>query len=153
MRLPTWLSAGLLALCLLSCAEQEQEIQKPDLDYTKPTAADFTSAKKTKQPPKVVFTEIARDAGIAFRHETGAAGNKWMPETMGSGVALFDYDESGRARAGMGIDIAYLDNDGVPAIAIGNFSREGLSLYPYSQLWSGQTRAGGPPAYPLARRH
>ncbi|MBI4585778.1 MAG: CRTAC1 family protein [Planctomycetes bacterium] len=39
------------------------------------------------------------------------------------------YDESGRARAGMGIDIASYANDGVPGVAIGNFSKEPMSLY------------------------
>ncbi|NIR50696.1 CRTAC1 family protein [candidate division KSB1 bacterium] len=39
------------------------------------------------------------------------------------------YDEYGRARAGMGIDVADLWNDGNLTIGIGNFSREPLSLY------------------------
>jgi hypothetical protein len=39
------------------------------------------------------------------------------------------YDEHGRARAGMGIDIADYANDGVAGIAIGNFSGEPISLY------------------------
>jgi hypothetical protein len=39
------------------------------------------------------------------------------------------YDEMGRARAGMGIDIADHANDGIPAVAIGNFSREPMSFY------------------------
>ncbi|MFQ5709923.1 MAG: CRTAC1 family protein [bacterium] len=39
------------------------------------------------------------------------------------------YDEFGRARAGMGIDVADVANDGKLSIAIGNFSREPLSLY------------------------
>jgi hypothetical protein len=39
------------------------------------------------------------------------------------------YDESGRARAGMGIDIADYANDGFPGVAIGNFGGEPMSLY------------------------
>jgi hypothetical protein len=39
------------------------------------------------------------------------------------------YDEDGRARAGMGIDVADLKRDGKLSIAIGNFAREPLSLY------------------------
>ena len=46
------------------------------------------------------------------------------------GLALgIAYDELGRARAGMGIDIADYGNDGVPGVAIGNFSGESVSLY------------------------
>lgn len=39
------------------------------------------------------------------------------------------YDQNGRARAGMGIDVADYANDGVPGIAIGNFAGEPMSLY------------------------
>jgi hypothetical protein len=44
-------------------------------------------------------------------------------------AAGIGYDETGRAKAGMGVDIASVENDGVLSIAIGNFSREALSLY------------------------
>jgi hypothetical protein len=43
-----------------------------------------------------------------------------------AGVA---YDEVGRARAGMGIDVADFANNGKLSIAIGNFAREPVSLY------------------------
>jgi len=39
------------------------------------------------------------------------------------------YDENGRARAGMGIDVADVENNEKLAIAIGNFSQEPISLY------------------------
>jgi len=45
---------------------------------------------------------------------------------LAAGVA---YDEAGRARAGMGIDIADIKNSGELSIAIGNFSQEPLSLF------------------------
>lgn len=44
-------------------------------------------------------------------------------------TAGIGYDESGRARAGMGVDVASLSGDGELAIGIGNFSREAMSLY------------------------
>ncbi len=71
------------------------------------------------------------------------------------GLALgVAYDEDGRARAGMGIDIADFANDGSPAIAIGNFSREPMSLYrwqPSGGFASHAARAGlaGPTFAPL----
>jgi hypothetical protein len=34
-------------------------------------------------------------AGITFRHNSGAFGKKYLPETMGSGLALFDFDNDG----------------------------------------------------------
>ncbi len=45
--------------------------------------------------PAVRFTDITREAGITFVHENGAAGEKLLPETMGSGVAFFDCDGDG----------------------------------------------------------
>ena len=39
--------------------------------------------------------EVAAEAGIAFRHQNGAKGQKYPMETMGSGAAFFDYDGDG----------------------------------------------------------
>ena len=41
------------------------------------------------------FTDVTQAAGITFVHENGAAGDKLLPETMGGGCALFDYDNDG----------------------------------------------------------
>jgi hypothetical protein len=41
------------------------------------------------------FTEIAADAGLRFTHANGAAGQYFMPELLGAGAALFDYDGDG----------------------------------------------------------
>jgi hypothetical protein len=41
------------------------------------------------------FVDVASEAGIGFEHRNGAAGRKLLPETMGSGVAFFDYDGDG----------------------------------------------------------
>jgi hypothetical protein len=38
------------------------------------------------------FTDVTARAGIHFRHESGAFGKKYLPETMGSGVAFVDLD-------------------------------------------------------------
>jgi len=35
------------------------------------------------------------DLGVDFRHQSGASGHLYMPETYGSGVALIDYDGDG----------------------------------------------------------
>ncbi|MCH2149258.1 MAG: hypothetical protein MK095_07470, partial [Phycisphaerales bacterium] len=42
--------------------------------------------------PDVSFTDVTTSSGIAFVHESGAEGEKLLPETMGSGVAFFDSD-------------------------------------------------------------
>ena len=41
---------------------------------------------------RVQFNDVTETAGIRFQHNTGAFGEKYLPETMGSGVAFFDFD-------------------------------------------------------------
>ena len=43
----------------------------------------------------ITFKDITSQAGINFTHVNGAFGQKWLPETMGSGVAWIDYDGDG----------------------------------------------------------
>jgi hypothetical protein len=45
--------------------------------------------------PAPVFREIAADTGLRFEHVTGATGEYYMPEIMGAGGALLDYDGDG----------------------------------------------------------
>ena len=48
---------------------------------------------QSAEPP--VFTDDSEAAGIEFRHVNGSFGDKWMPESLGAGVALFDADGDG----------------------------------------------------------
>jgi hypothetical protein len=43
----------------------------------------------------IKFEDFTASAGIHFTHNNGAFGKKWLPETMGSGVAFLDYDNDG----------------------------------------------------------
>jgi hypothetical protein len=45
--------------------------------------------------PSVRFTDITESAGVTFIHNSGAEGDKLLPECMGSGVAILDYDGDG----------------------------------------------------------
>src|SRR5262249_2237478 len=45
--------------------------------------------------PEAKFTDITSAAGIKFIHNNGASGDKLLPETMGGGVAFFDFDNDG----------------------------------------------------------
>ena len=45
--------------------------------------------------PSVQFTDVTGASGITFTHTSGRAGQKWLPETLGSGVAIFDADADG----------------------------------------------------------
>ena len=41
------------------------------------------------------FTDVTSAAGIRFKHNSGAFGKKYLPETMGSGCAFLDVDNDG----------------------------------------------------------
>jgi hypothetical protein len=45
--------------------------------------------------PSLKFTDVTTEWGITFTHDNGARGEKLLPETMGSGVAVLDYDSDG----------------------------------------------------------
>ena len=45
---------------------------------------------------KIAFRDVAAEAGMFFRYDTGSRGRHDLPEIMGGGVALFDADGDGR---------------------------------------------------------
>ncbi len=45
--------------------------------------------------PPVQFTDVTQQAGIKFTHNSGRAGKRYLPETMGSGAAFIDLDSDG----------------------------------------------------------
>jgi enediyne biosynthesis protein E4 len=73
----------------------------------KPAAAAHpaTAAAPQTEPPAeaaparpsgpIRFVDVTAQAGIHFRHNSGAFGKKYLPETMGSGVCVLDYDNDG----------------------------------------------------------
>jgi hypothetical protein len=62
----------------------------------KPVAPVAPTKVEAKTLPQVKFVDVTKDAGITFVHQNGARGQKLLPETMGSGVAVLDYDGDGR---------------------------------------------------------
>ncbi|HEX8636956.1 MAG TPA: VCBS repeat-containing protein, partial [Pyrinomonadaceae bacterium] len=47
-------------------------------------------------PSPVTFTDVSAQTGINFKHAASPTSIKYLPETMGAGVALFDFDNDGR---------------------------------------------------------
>jgi hypothetical protein len=45
--------------------------------------------------PSFLLQDVTQQAGINFRHNSGAYGGKLLPETLGSGCAFVDYDADG----------------------------------------------------------
>ncbi|MDX2042251.1 MAG: CRTAC1 family protein [Acidobacteriota bacterium] len=61
----------------------------------------YSASQSKIQNPKpeiqnpALFREVAAETGLNFLHTTGATGEYFMPEIMGSGAALLDYDNDG----------------------------------------------------------
>ena len=77
----------------------------------------------THSPPAVRFTDITEAAGIDFVHVNGASGDKLLPETMGGGVALFDYDNDGDQ------DLLFVNGDFWPGHVPTATPRPTMALY------------------------
>lgn len=60
--------------------------------------AGFVAQESARQEPsaKIRFSDITERAGLKFRYLASHTTKKYLPETMGAGVALFDYDNDGR---------------------------------------------------------
>ncbi|MGH9762513.1 MAG: FG-GAP repeat domain-containing protein, partial [Blastocatellia bacterium] len=56
-------------------------------------ASPQSDAPKYSGP--IQFTDVTAAAGINFKHNSGAYGKKYLPETVGSGCAFIDYDNDG----------------------------------------------------------
>ncbi|MBL9166454.1 MAG: CRTAC1 family protein [Verrucomicrobiales bacterium] len=61
-----------------------------------PIEAPQSAPPPLERIPHSTFTDMTAGAGISFQHYTGARGEKLLPETMGAGVAIFDFDNDGR---------------------------------------------------------
>src|SRR6266542_4180336 len=71
--------------------------RKPDASLPKvtPLSAPTTADRTTAEVPAVQFTDVTMASGILFKHYNGAYGEKLLPETMGGGVGVFDFDNDG----------------------------------------------------------
>lgn len=58
-------------------------------------AVSFTGCGSIQTAQTPLYRDAAAEAGLDFRHFTGATGEYFLPEIMGAGVALIDYDNDG----------------------------------------------------------
>lgn len=57
--------------------------------------AALVASSRAQEVAPATFTDVTKEAGITFVHNNGAIGEKLLPETMGGGVAFFDFDNDG----------------------------------------------------------
>ena len=60
-----------------------------------PTTPTYTVREETVDLPNIPFKDMTDESGIDFVHVSGAAGEKLLPESMGGGVAVIDFDSDG----------------------------------------------------------
>jgi len=95
-----------LLLILLSACHQThrtqstQSSEKPQASAANQASRALPSTSNTvaedNRPSGLIrFTDVTAQAEIHFRHNSGAFGKKYLPETMGSGVCAIDYDNDG----------------------------------------------------------
>lgn len=58
-------------------------------------AAAPAPAEVARYSGPIQFADVTEQAGINFKHNSGAAGKKYLPETMGAGCAFLDFDNDG----------------------------------------------------------
>ena len=92
-----------IALCIAgtgahAVAQDKEQKREPR------SGRSYSSGEALKAPPSsapqaaspVTFSDITAQSGIGFRHDASATSQKYLPEAMGAGVAMLDYDNDGR---------------------------------------------------------
>ena len=98
-------AAALLMIALAGCKSKEVEsprnsgaVETPSVATKTRVAAQPTlDAGHADQRPSgpIQFVDVTAQSGISFKHNSGAFGKKYLPETMGSGACFIDYDNDG----------------------------------------------------------
>lgn len=87
--------------CSKSTTESGDTAQQTDQQQQEGGGANTAAEAQTPTPApidmprpsgNIEFTDVTAQAGVRFKHNNGAFGKKYLPETMGSGGAFLDYD-------------------------------------------------------------
>jgi enediyne biosynthesis protein E4 len=98
MQRSRFVSCSLLVTFLVSTGCKQKQSSAPEtaspstVTTVQPVAP---SAIPVRPSGPIGFTDLTAQAGIHFKHNSGAFGKKYLPETMGSGVCFLDYDNDG----------------------------------------------------------
>jgi len=104
IRISLMIVGGLVLLGLITWLVVNRDEPVETLQEVPRTQAQSLSAANDVAPPALPFTDVTRASGVDFVHVSGAYGERLLPETMGGGVAIFDYDNDGRQ------DLLFIDS-------------------------------------------
>lgn len=82
-------------------------------------------AEQTTSP--ILFKDVTKSSGISFVHSDGSEGNRYIVESVASGLATFDYNGDGK------IDILFLN--GSPLTKLGGEGATRNALYKNKGNW------------------
>src|SRR6185503_4291865 len=104
----SFLSCALIVLLLVAngCVTAPSVVDSSSSEKQKASdqaAADQASAQSPapaatdvpRYSGPIQFADVSAQAGILFKHNSGAFGKKYLPETLGAGCAFLDYDNDG----------------------------------------------------------
>lgn len=69
---------------------------RPGRSYSSGESPKTPPPQGPQAPSTVTFTDITTQSGIKFKHAASQTSLKYLLETMGGGVGIFDYDNDGR---------------------------------------------------------
>ncbi|MFN2493975.1 MAG: CRTAC1 family protein [Pyrinomonadaceae bacterium] len=87
-----------LLVCLFlvsACKQPSPTVPASVTEVPNQTPSPSASPTPPRPAGPVEFTDVSAQAGIHFKHRSGAFGKKYLPETLGTGCAFLDYDNDG----------------------------------------------------------
>jgi hypothetical protein len=89
------LAAAGLCGCKSNPASQRERSANVQPPPSHPAPGNTPQPAQPRPSGPITFVDVTEQAGIHFKHNSGAFGAKYLPETMGSGVCIIDYDNDG----------------------------------------------------------
>lgn len=91
------LLAGLAILLIAGGALAVAYLLQPPAEEDRRTEIALPEVRRVAklELPQIPLTDITAEAGVDWQHVSGMEGEKLLPETMGGGVAIFDYNNDG----------------------------------------------------------
>ncbi|MGH9880313.1 MAG: FG-GAP repeat domain-containing protein, partial [Pyrinomonadaceae bacterium] len=99
LMVPRWFTCCLvlcLGVLLSACKQSSPNVPAATTSSAvEATPSPSPSPSPVRPSGAIEFSDVTSQAGIRFKHNSGAFGKKYLPETIGAGGAFLDYDNDG----------------------------------------------------------